>query len=134
MDREPWTVDRGGPLIRPRSTVHGPALPYVVMEFVPGLSITKYCDEHRLTIRRRLELFALVCDAVQHAHQKGIIHRDLKPSNILVADRDGQAVPKIIDFGVAKAVGSNLADQTRANWFRPTNGHSGIHESRTSRV
>ncbi len=89
-----------------------PARPYFVMEYVPGLSITKYCDEHRLTIRRRLELFVLVCDAVQHAHQKGIIHRDLKPSNILVADREGHAVPKVIDFGVAKAIGSKLTEQT----------------------
>jgi serine/threonine protein kinase len=79
--------------------------PYFVMEHVQGLPITKYCDENRLTIEQRLHLFLHVCAAVQHAHQKGIIHRDLKPSNILVAVQDRQAIPKVIDFGVARAVG-----------------------------
>ncbi len=78
--------------------------PYFVMELVKGIPITQYCDEHHLTPRQRLELFVPVCHAVQHAHQKGIIHRDLKPSNVLVAEYDDCAVPKIIDFGVAKAI------------------------------
>ena len=86
--------------------------PYFVMEHVAGEPITKYCDRHRLTIRRRLELFMQVCEAVQHAHQKGIIHRDLKPSNVLVALRDGTAVPKVIDFGVAKATNQRLTEHT----------------------
>ena len=78
--------------------------PYFVMELVKGMPITQYCDEQQLTPRERLELFLPICQAVQHAHQKGVIHRDLKPSNILVARYDDKAVPKIIDFGVAKAV------------------------------
>src|SRR5690348_3458731 len=72
--------------------------PYFVMELVKGIPITRYCDENKLDTRQRLELFILVCQAVQHAHQKGIIHRDIKPSNILVADNDGTPVPKVIDF------------------------------------
>jgi eukaryotic-like serine/threonine-protein kinase len=75
--------------------------PYFVMEHIRGTPITEYCDRHRLTIEQRLYLFLNVCEAVQHAHQKGIIHRDLKPSNILVTGADGKAVPKVIDFGVA---------------------------------
>ncbi len=86
--------------------------PYFVMEYVPGLPITDYCDKHRLTIRERLELFRQVCEGVQHAHQKAIIHRDLKPSNILVIEQDNKAVPKIIDFGLAKATGQRLTDHT----------------------
>jgi serine/threonine protein kinase/tetratricopeptide (TPR) repeat protein len=86
--------------------------PYFVMELVKGVPITRYCDEHRLTPRQRLELFVPICQAVQHAHQKGIIHRDLKPSNILVAPYDGAPVPKIIDFGVAKAAGPRLTERT----------------------
>jgi serine/threonine protein kinase len=86
--------------------------PYFVMELVPGSPITLFCDESRLTIRERLELFARVCQAIQHAHQKGVIHRDLKPSNILVAVRDGAPVPKVIDFGVAKALHTAPADRT----------------------
>ena len=86
--------------------------PYFVMEYVPGLPISEYCDKHRLTIRQRLELFAQVCDGVQHAHQKAIIHRDLKPSNILVVEQNDKAVPKIIDFGLAKATGQRLTDHT----------------------
>src|SRR5262249_11104296 len=78
---------------------------YFVMDLVKGVPITRYCDEHRLTPRQRLELFLPVCQAVQHAHQKGIIHRDLKPSNVLVVLYDGRPVPKVIDFGVAKATG-----------------------------
>ena len=75
--------------------------PYFVMELVKGIPITRYCDEHHLTPRERLALFASVCLAVQHAHQKGVIHRDLKPSNVLVAHYDSQPVVKVIDFGVA---------------------------------
>jgi WD40 repeat protein/serine/threonine protein kinase/tetratricopeptide (TPR) repeat protein len=86
--------------------------PYFVMELVRGIPITEYCDRNRLSIDGRLELFAHVCQAVQHAHQKAIIHRDLKPSNILVTLIDGSAVPKIIDFGVAKAIGHSLTDKT----------------------
>jgi WD40 repeat protein/serine/threonine protein kinase/tetratricopeptide (TPR) repeat protein len=86
--------------------------PYFVMELVKGVPITRYCDEHRLTPRARLELFVSVCQAVQHAHQKGIIHRDLKPSNVLVAEYDDKPVAKVIDFGVAKATGSKLTERT----------------------
>jgi serine/threonine protein kinase/Flp pilus assembly protein TadD len=91
--------------------------PYFVMDLVKGVPITKYCDEHRLTPRQRLELFVPVCQAVQHAHQKGIIHRDLKPSNVLVAPYDGKPVPKVIDFGVAKAAGQTLTDKTLVTGF-----------------
>ncbi len=86
--------------------------PYFVMEYVQGIPITVYCDQNRLTTLERLELFTQVCDGVQHAHQKAIIHRDLKPSNILVAIQDGKAVPKIIDFGVAKATAQSLTERT----------------------
>jgi serine/threonine protein kinase/WD40 repeat protein/tetratricopeptide (TPR) repeat protein len=91
--------------------------PYFVMDLVKGVPITRYCDEHRLTPRQRLELFVPVCQAVQHAHQKGIIHRDLKPSNVLVALYDGRPVPKVIDFGVAKAAGQPLTDKTLVTGF-----------------
>ncbi len=74
------------------------------MEYVEGKSITKYCDEQKLNIEQRLELFRQVCEGVHHAHQKGIIHRDIKPSNILVSVHGDRAVPKIIDFGIAKAI------------------------------
>jgi WD40 repeat protein/serine/threonine protein kinase len=86
--------------------------PYFVMELVRGIPITDYCDRERLSLPERLELFVLVCRAVQHAHQKGVIHRDLKPSNILVTVIDGAAVPRIIDFGVAKATGASLTERT----------------------
>jgi tetratricopeptide (TPR) repeat protein/tRNA A-37 threonylcarbamoyl transferase component Bud32 len=86
--------------------------PYFVMELVKGTPITDYCDAHRLSTRQRLELFRDVCQAVQHAHQKGIIHRDLKPSNVLVSLHDVTPVVKIIDFGVAKAIGGRLTDKT----------------------
>jgi len=88
--------------------------PYFVMELVTGLAITDYCDRHELTIEERLELFLLVCDAVQHAHQKGIIHRDIKPSNILISLADDNAAPKIIDFGIAKALTDPLTERTLA--------------------
>jgi serine/threonine protein kinase len=86
--------------------------PYFVMELVKGVPLTKYCDEQRLTPRQRLELFVPVCQAIQHAHQKGIIHRDIKPSNVLVAPFDGKPVVKVIDFGIAKATGQRLTDKT----------------------
>ena len=91
--------------------------PYFVMELVRGIPITDYCDREQLSIAERLELFVLVCQAVQHAHQKGIIHRDLKPSNVLVTLIDGAAVPKVIDFGVAKATGAPLTEQTLYTGF-----------------
>jgi serine/threonine protein kinase/Flp pilus assembly protein TadD len=94
-----------------------PGRPYFVMDLVKGIPITKYCDEHHFTPRQRLELFLPVCQAVQHAHQKGIIHRDLKPSNVLVALYDGRPVPKVIDFGVAKAAGQSLTDKTLVTGF-----------------
>jgi serine/threonine protein kinase/Tfp pilus assembly protein PilF len=92
--------------------------PYFVMELVRGIPITEYCDRERLSIADRLELFVLVCRSVQHAHQKGIIHRDLKPSNILVTVIDGVAVPKVIDFGVAKATGASLTERTLYTAFQ----------------
>jgi non-specific serine/threonine protein kinase/serine/threonine-protein kinase len=86
--------------------------PYFAMEYVPGLPITDFCDNQRLAIADRLRLFVNVCGAVQHAHQKGVIHRDLKPSNVLVAVKDGVPIPKVIDFGVAKAIGPQLTEQS----------------------
>jgi hypothetical protein len=89
-----------------------PGLPYFVMELVRGVRITDYCTQNNLPTRQRLDLFIQVCHAVQHAHQKGIIHRDLKPSNILVTENDGKPVPKVIDFGIAKATEGQLTDKT----------------------
>ena len=92
--------------------------PYFVMELVRGIPITEYCDRNRLSIADRLDLFVLVCQAVQHAHQKGIIHRDLKPSNVLITLHDGTPVPKVIDFGIAKATGQqSLTDKTLYTGF-----------------
>lgn len=91
--------------------------PYFVMELVDGLSLTKYCDDAMLSPKARLELFLPICRAVQHAHQKGIIHRDLKPANILITLIDGRPVPKVIDFGVAKATGEQLTDDSLATQF-----------------
>ena len=86
--------------------------PFFVMELVKGIPITKYCDDNKLGTVERLKLFMEVCHAIQHAHQKGIIHRDIKPSNILIANHDGTPVPKVIDFGIAKATGQKLTDKT----------------------
>jgi serine/threonine protein kinase len=86
--------------------------PYFVMEHIPGKPITEYCDEQRLNAEERLNLFIPVCNAIHHAHQKGIIHRDIKPSNVLVTVQDGKPVPKVIDFGVAKAVNQRLTEKT----------------------
>lgn len=91
--------------------------PYFVMELVRGIPITEYCDQARLTVQQRLELFVQVCRAVQHAHTKGVIHRDLKPSNVLVTSHDGVPVPLVIDFGVAKALGQRLTEQTLHTGF-----------------
>ena len=95
----------------------GSGRPHFVMELVKGVSITDYCDQNRLTTRERLELFVHVCQAVQHAHHKGIIHRDIKPSNVLVTLHDGVPVVKVIDFGIAKALGQQLTDKTLFTGF-----------------
>ena len=103
--------------------------PYFVMELVKGVPITEYCDDQKLSIRERLELFIHVCQAVQHAHQKGIIHRDIKPSNVLVAQYDSKPVPKIIDFGVAKAISQRLTEKTMFTQYGQIVGHAGVYES-----
>ena len=86
--------------------------PYFVMELVKGVALTEYCDNNRLSIQQRLELFGQVCRAIQHAHQKGVIHRDIKPSNVMVTMHDGAPIPKVIDFGVAKAISHELTEKT----------------------
>ena len=91
--------------------------PFFAMELLDGQTLTKYCDRNRLSPRARLELFVLICQAIQHAHQKGIVHRDLKPANILVTVVDGKPVPKVIDFGVAKATGGKLTEETLSTGF-----------------
>ena len=91
--------------------------PFFVMELVRGIKITDYCDQANLTTKERLDLFIKVCQAIQHAHQKGIIHRDIKPSNLLVITCDGRAVPKIIDFGIAKALHQKLTEETMFTQF-----------------
>src|SRR5262249_5262940 len=92
--------------------------PYFVMELVRGVRITEYCDENNLSTRERLDLFIKVCQAIQHAHQKGVIHRDIKPSNILVTINDDVPVPKVIDFGIAKATEQRLTEKTLFTEFR----------------
>src|SRR5213595_2457387 len=92
--------------------------PYFVMELVRGIKITEYCDQNQLPTQERLRLFILVCQATQHAHQKGIIHRDIKPSNILVTLHDGLPVPKVIDYGIAKAIERRLTDKTFFTQFQ----------------
>ena len=96
--------------------------PYFAMELVSGIPITEYCDQRRLSINQRLELFSQVCQAIQHAHQKGIIHRDIKPSNVLVTELDGKPVPKVIDFGVAKALNQSLTDRSIYTSFQAVIG------------
>ena len=104
------------------------------MELVRGAPITDYCDERKLDLRERLELFVEVCQAVQHAHQKGVIHRDLKPSNILVTQSDTAPVPKVIDFGVAKATTQPLTDKTLFTRVRADHRHAALHEPRAGRA
>ena len=95
----------------------GRGRPYFVMEYIEGAPITQYCDRKRMTTRERLALFLAVCRAVQHAHQKGVIHRDLKPSNVLVTEQDGTPVPKVIDFGIAKATDKWAVENTLLTQF-----------------
>ena len=102
------------------------------MELVRGIRITDYCDQNNLSTRERLKLFIQVCQAIQHAHQKGIIHRDIKPSNILVTLHDGVPVPKVIDFGIAKATaGQTLTRQDGLYRLRAVHRHAGLHEPGT---
>src|SRR5205823_13161337 len=103
--------------VTPRAYAGGSGRPYFVMELVRGVPVTEFCDRNHLPVRPRLELFASVCRAVQHAHTKGVIHRDLKPSNVLVTLHDGVPVAKVIDFGIAKAVGQQLTDKTLFTGF-----------------
>src|SRR5215469_7130576 len=91
--------------------------PYFVMEYIQGIAITAYCDQKRLNTQQRLALFVPVCQAVQHAHQKGVIHRDLKPSNVLVMEQDGHPVPKVIDFGIARATDQRAVENTMLTQF-----------------
>ncbi len=102
--------------------------PYFVMELVNGIPVTQFCDEQHLTARERLELFIPICQAVQHAHQKGIIHRDIKPSNILIALYDGRPVPKVIDFGVAKATGGQPDREDGVHGPGANCRHDRVHE------
>jgi serine/threonine protein kinase len=91
--------------------------PYFVMEYIEGAPITQYCDRKRIATRERLALFLAVCRAIQHAHQKGVIHRDLKPSNVLVTEQDGAPIPKVIDFGIAKATDKWAVENTLLTQF-----------------
>ena len=107
--------------------------PYFVMEYVRGEAITAYATRHKLAILDRIDLFLQVCEGVQHAHQKGIIHRDLKPSNILVTVRDDHSVPKIIDFGVAKATTQSADRPDAPHGIWGAHRHAGVYESGASR-
>ena len=98
------------------------------MELVKGIPITEYCDQEKLSTRERSDLFIPICHAIQHAHQKGIIHRDIKPSNIMITLHDGVPMPKVIDFGIAKAMQQDLTDKTSAHNF------SNSSERRCTRV
>jgi len=119
----------------PPTNVGGSPTPFFVMELVKGIPLTQYCDEHRLNILQRLNLFTQICSAVQHAHHKGIIHRDLKPGNILVESHDGKPIPKVIDFGLAKAIsGMQLSEHTLFNSARPSGRDTVIHGPGASRV
>ena len=102
--------------------------PYFAMEWVRGRKITDFCDEQRLGIRQRLELFIEVCQAIQHAHQKGVIHRDIKPSNVLVSMQDGKPQPKVIDFGIAKATDGSELHPRSDGCGRPADGHTRFDE------
>ncbi len=102
--------------------------PYFVMELVRGIRITDYCDQNQLATRERLDLFIKICQAIQHAHQKGIIHRDIKPSNILVTLHDGVPVPKVIDFGIAKATEGRLDRRDGLHAVASVHRHAGLHE------
>jgi serine/threonine protein kinase/tetratricopeptide (TPR) repeat protein len=114
-NRAPLRFSPSPPL--PLSPSYSVGRPYFVMELVQGVPITDYCDQCQLTTCERLQLFITVCQAVQHAHQKGVIHRDIKPTNVLVAMQDGRPAPKIIDFGVAKALDQRLTEHTLTNAF-----------------
>ena len=103
--------------------------PYFVMELVRGIKITDYCDQNNLSTKERLDLFMQVCHAVQHAHQKGIIHRDIKPSNILVTLHDGVPVPKVIDFGIAKATAATVDGQDAVHGVSTVHRDAGVYES-----
>ena len=107
--------------------------PYFVMELVRGIKITDYCDQEKMPTKERLDLFIKVCHAIQHAHQKGIIHRDIKPSNILVTLHDGVPIPKVIDFGIAKATEGRLTDATVYTQLHQFIGNPSLHEPRTGR-
>ena len=107
--------------------------PFFAMEKVNGIPIDEFCDRHRLDLKQRLDLFLKVCDGVQHAHQKAIIHRDLKPSNILVTRQEGGPLPKIIDFGLAKAIGHRLSEETMFTPDRRDHGNPRVYEPGTGR-
>ena len=102
--------------------------PYFVMEYIEGAPITQYCDRKRMTTKERLALFLAVCRAVQHAHQKGVIHRDLKPSNVLVTEQDGAPIPKVIDFGIAKATDKWAVENTLLTQFGQIVGNTGVRQ------